>query len=120
LLELFAAEVLAEVLDGLREPVKRAGNVVCVRQYNIAPHGVRTSGQAQRILEARSCQCERKLGIVGLVFYHTAQRNRGELRQMRHDAYRPVVRFGVAPNRICPELAEEIRKIAHAFVRSIF
>ena len=94
----FAGQAGAQVVDGLGQAVERVRDVFAVREAGVAPNVVRAARKAQHISEAWAHESQRQAGFVGLIRDDVRERDGGELRQMRDDAHRPVVRLRVAPD----------------------
>ena len=105
--EVFAGEAGAEVVDRLGEAVEGVGNVFAVGEAGVAPDVVGAAGEAEHVGEAGPREGERQASFVGFIGDDVGERDGCELREVRDDSYRPVVGFGVGPDRLSADAANE-------------
>ena len=120
LLKFFACQARAQMIDCLREPVKRVRNIILIRKHDIAPKPVRASRNPQQIFQSRPRKRQWQTGFIGLVLHHARKRHGNKLWQMRDDSHGPVVSFSVAPNRLRADRSNDLAESGYSRIRFAF
>src|SRR5712691_13207497 len=81
-LELAGGEFFAEVGKAAGEEIERGGEDFLVGEDDIAPCGIRTAGETERIAEAGAGKRDGKAVFVEAVVEESRQSDSGELREM--------------------------------------